>query len=152
MGYLLFVYGYTEEVTASNYSAGRTCSDCDKPIVNKNKAGKCRSCFNKWRTGTNHHNWKGGTINAGGYRIVYGHKGHPNAHSRGEILEHILIMSGHLGRGLVKGETVHHRNGDRADNRLENLELWSSSQPAGQRVEDKIRWAREILALYEGGP
>ena len=36
------------------------------------------------------------------------------------------------------------------ENGRENLELWSSSQPAGQRVADKVRWAREILALYSG--
>ena len=40
-------------------------------------------------------------------------------------------------------------NGDRADNRPENLELWSSWQPAGQRVTDKVQWAKELLARYE---
>ena len=34
------------------------------------------------------------------------------------------------------------------DNRLENLELWSTSQPKGQRVVDKLKWAHEIIALY----
>lgn len=48
----------------------------------------------------------------------------------------------------MEHETVHHKNGDRGDNRLTNLELWSSSQPAGQRIEDKVAWAKEILALY----
>jgi hypothetical protein len=57
-------------------------------------------------------------------------------------------MSRHLGRELYPGETVHHKNGVRDDNRLENLELWSSSHPHGQRVEDKVAWAKEILALY----
>lgn len=131
-----------------NYSLGRTCSGCGDLIFNKSRTGKCRSCFNKWRTGTNHHNWKGGTVNENGYRIIYGHKGHPNAYSRGEIAEHILFMSQHLGRALTKEETVHHRNGDRADNRLENLELWSTKQPFGQRAVDKVRYARKILSLY----
>lgn len=59
-------------------------------------------------------------------------------------------MQDYLGRPLLHSETVHHVNGNRSDNRLENLELWSSAQPAGQRVEDKLKWAREIIALYGG--
>lgn len=54
-----------------------------------------------------------------------------------------------LGRSLESHETVHHKNGLRGDNRPENLELWSTFQPRGQRVEDKVKYAREILALYE---
>lgn len=61
---------------------------------------------------------------------------------------HRFVMEGHLGRRLLPTESVHHINGDRSDNRLKNLELWSKAQPAGQRVADKVAWAIELLTQY----
>lgn len=112
------------------------------------RAEYCRPCSDEFRVGENHGSWKGGRIIDGdGYVRVYKPED-PRANMGRYMKEHILVMEAILGRELLSHENIHHKNGNRADNRLENLELWSTHQPTGQRVEDKLKWAREIIALY----
>lgn len=73
---------------------------------------------------------------------------HPNAGKNGWVLEHRMVMAALIGRPLRTHETVHHRNGVKTDNRPANLELWVSRHPRGQRVDEVVRWAEEILAEY----
>jgi hypothetical protein len=80
---------------------------------------------------------------ANGYVKVFV-AGHPSADRKGHALEHRVVMTEKLGRPLFKWENVHHINGVRDDNRPENLELWVKPQPAGQRVEDLVRWVVEF--------
>jgi len=88
-----------------------------------------------------------GYVAKSGYKY-FGIKNHPLANKYGRVAEHKLIIFNHIGRILRKHESIHHKNGIRSDNRIENLELWSKSQPSGQRVEDKIEWCKEFLNEY----
>lgn len=121
-----------------------TFPDCDGP---SRARGYCTTHYNRWkRFGTAAAAVRAlapngaGTINSDGYRRI-------TVNGR-RINEHRVVMEAALGRPLWPDENVHHKNGDRADNRLENLELWSSVQPAGQRIPDKVEYALEILSRY----
>ncbi len=106
--------------------------------------GYCRLHYkrllNEGEVGPKDRKYGGGYVTKQGYRRI------------GRKFEHVLVMESVLGRRLLPEENVHHKNGIRADNRPENLELWSRSQPSGQRVEDKLNWCREFLATYRSTP
>lgn len=128
----------------------RLCSVAN--CTNKSrKRGWCSKHYARWRVNgttdllrTARNSYK----DKAGYIVLTNRNDHPNAHKNGRILEHTVVMSEYLGRPLLPHENVHHKNGQRDDNRIENLELWSRSQPPGQRIEDKIAWAIELLNVY----
>jgi hypothetical protein len=69
------------------------------------------------------------THHKAGYVMIWA-PGHPRAGKSQYVFEHIIVMERLLGRYMLPGESVHHRNGVKDDNRPENLELWTRPQPA----------------------
>lgn len=116
----------------------RCCERCDKeftvsPFSSRRGIGRycsasCRALKTDGRQKTRH-----------GYIKVFSPV-HPAVQMRANtskyVFEHRLVMEKHLGRYLERYENVHHKNGVRDDNRLENLELWMKPQPTGVRVSD----------------
>ena len=117
---------------------------CGKP--KQAKSDTCASCRSE--AGDANSNWKGGrTRHKAGY-VMIRIPGHPSAGRSPYVFEHIFVVEQVLGRYLVDGESVHHINGIRDDNRPENLQLWTRPQPSGIRVSDAIEWARSIYDRY----
>lgn len=122
------------------------CKGCGKEICHRPDRIKefCRTCatvrFNSTRTREKNPKWVGGKIRStNGYVLVYDGE-HPRAGKSGYVLEHIIVAEKKIGRPLKDSETVHHKNGIRHDNSPGNLEVWASSHPSGQRVEDLVAW------------
>jgi hypothetical protein len=108
---------------------------------------KCRMIYRRLAYQAKHsdaeatrHKYKNGYIRV----VVPGKNG---GFSR-EVLEHRYVMEQHIGRRLLPAETVHHIDGNRSNNTIENLELFSSRHGPGQRVIDKVDFAIEMLRLY----
>ena len=102
---------------------------CSKSCTGISRKGETRLCMR----GDKHPMWKGGKVKRktkkGSYIRLY-RPLHPYAQSPGYVLEHRLIMEAHLGRYLHPNEIVHHKNGIKDDNRIENLELLNQKDHA----------------------
>ena len=123
----------------------RTCAECAREFIPSSRHKSCPRCRAKNSCqcgrpkmvasatcstrrksgGGSNANWKGGrTAHKRGNGMVWAPK-HPRAARSRYVFEHILVMEESIGRCLIEGETVHHRNGVRSDNRIRNLELWT---------------------------
>lgn len=86
-----------------------------------------RTCAGVGRTGSKHHQWKGGIrVDQDGYILIYS-PNHPAKDARGCVRKHRLVMEDHIGRYLTATEVVHHIDDDPSNNCIENLKLYDSN-------------------------
>jgi hypothetical protein len=134
---------FTKRAVAVAKVDGAICpiTGCERPVE---KQGLCGSHYAR--------SWRGVPLDTPmptraprGSGYIH-HKGYRYFSVDGErIPEHRMVMERVLGRPLEPFENIHHKNGIRTDNRPENLELWVTMQPTGQRPEDLVAW---VVAHY----
>ena len=106
---------YANRTWLSIYKKAKKCGMYrDKGIERLNRSAS--------KTGEKGSNWNGGKSKSKkGYVLVL-KKGHHRADTRGYVMEHIAVWEEANGRQLPNGYCIHHKNGNKSDNRIENLE------------------------------
>lgn len=133
---------------------GNCNNGCNKII---HARGVCRSCYRKIHYDEYERNKRGSekrdihplltiVTDISGYQRIKVNEGNG---CRDWVKYHKYVMEQNLGRKLASHENVHHKNGNKSDNRFENLELWITKQPKGQRPIDLIEYAEWILKTYK---
>src|ERR1043165_3889088 len=124
-----------EGTERNGFSTWRCQCDCGNEVVVRSgnlRIGDTKTCgASVHRRGKNNPQWNGGRgKHSKGYIVLRGITRIDGNYSKG-VLEHVFVMESHLGRRLFSDETVHHKNGVRDDNRIENLELRVGYHPQG---------------------
>jgi hypothetical protein len=151
-----------KELGVSHWDTGRwyikvQCPNCkeyrwvqERYFNKENFSSWCCAC-QAGKKGSDSHNWHGGKRHSvKGYIKIYVTPDSPFAsmrHPDGSILEHRLMMAKHLGRPLKPEEIVHHKNGIKSDNRLDNLEINTLSTHMSFHAKKKELWKYSPIHL-----
>lgn len=134
--------GMTTYIQAVCTVCGDECF-VSKHLSEKGAAAICSQKCNGKRKSIKH---TGARHTQKGYVVVH-RPDHPMSGKNGKLLEHRLVMSEHLGRMLDAREVVHHKDGNRSNNAIENLELMSGhKEHAATHAQES-----ELYQLHQQG-
>ncbi len=121
---------YTRSQEKRNWTGKTFCRKCATRIAAKNRIGKPSPFKGVARAdmrGKNHPSWNGGSyIDSSGYKMIHVKSGHADCGWGSYSKEHRVVMEQYLGRKLKKGETIHHIDGNKLNNNINNLALFNT--------------------------